>query len=327
VKSHTVEFAPQDLLRVLGWPLVPLAAFALAMHLGARLHWLPPPRPTLDTERTILIHQAEAARASHDAEILLLGDSSCLMNVSARPLGEQLGRPALNLGTFSFLDLHAHALMLREYARANPGRLRAVVLLMHPESLRRLGPEPYYISALTNFWSGRDHSRTETLPGRISCLLGVDILQGRLQSRWLPTPLSGAYGQRYGFSHDLENVLTRELGSAIDPDVQAIKGRAEYRLAPTLERASRAFRAAVPADVKLFAGITPSPESHAGPRHPQLHAGMLSQWSQWLQADAALAQLPSTLPDDCFVRTTHLREYVIPRYTERLADALRPQLP
>ena len=328
MKSHACEFTLRDLLQFAGWPLVPLALFAFAMHLSARFHLLPDPRPALDTERAILIHQAEASRTSHDAEILLLGDSSCLMNVSARRLGEQLGRPALNLGTFSFLDLEAHTLLLREYAKANPGRLRAVVLMMHPESLRRLGSEPYYLGALTSYWAGLDHGPTATTAGQISYFLGVEIFKGRVLGRLLPSPLNGAYGQRYGFTRDLENFLAREHGSAVDPDqLNSFTGSAEYRLAPTLERASKNFRAAVPPGVKLLVGITPAPERFAGPRYPQLHAELLRQWNQWLQADATLTNLPPALPDDSFVRTTHLKESVIPSYTTQLAFALRPHLP
>ena len=326
MKSHVCEFAPKDLLRLAGLPLLPLVIFAVAMHLAARVHLLPAPRPTLDTERAILIHQAEASRSPQDAEVLLLGDSSCLMDVSARQLTEQLGHPALNLGTFSFLDLNAHAIFLREYVRANPSRLRAVVLLMHPESLRRLSSEPYYFNVLTNFLGRHDHCQTETALGQASCLLGVEIFQGRILARALPVPLPGAYGRRYGFTRDLESFLSRERGSAIDPDAKPFEGAAEYRLAPTLERASRNFRAAAPPGVKLFVGITPTPQRFAGPRYPELQTDLLRQWSQWLQADTALTNLPPTLPDDSFVRTTHLKESVIPRYTEQLAGALKPHL-
>ncbi len=326
MKSHTCEFTPRHLLRLAGLPLIPLALFALAMHLGARLHFLPAPRPSLDTERTILIHQAEASRARQDAEVVLLGDSSCLMNLSARRLGEQLGQPVLNLGTFSFLDLAANTLLLREYVRANPGRLRAVVLLMHPESLRRLGSEPYYLSALTNFLNGSDHCEGDAGSRSAACLLGIEIFKGRVLSRALPTPLHGAYGRRYGFNRDLDEFLTRERGSALDPETKPFEGNAEYRLAATLERASKGFRAAVPPGVKLLVGITPVPEKFAGPRYPQLRADLLRQWSQWLQADAALENLPPVLPDDSFVRTTHLKETAIPRYTDQAAAALRPFL-
>ena len=44
-------------------------------------------------------------------------------------------------------------------------------------------------------------------------------------------------------------------------------------------------------------------------------------------ADATLTNLPPVLPDDSFVRTTHLKESVIPSYTTQLAFALRPHLP
>ena len=327
MKSHTCDFTPRDLLRLVTWPLAPLALFAAAMHFGARLHLLPSPHPALDTERAILIHQAEASRAKHDAEILLLGDSSCLMDVSARQLSERLGRPALSLATFSFLDLNAHALMLREYAQANPGRLRAVVLLLHPESLRRLGSEPYYLGVLTNYWGGLDHGQTETAAGQINCALGVETFKGRILSRVLPFPLHGAYARRYGFTRDLEEHLTREHGSAVDPDTQSFTGTGEYRLSPTLERASKSFRAAMPAGVKLLVGLTPALERFAGPRYPRLHDEMLRQWSLWLQADAALTNLPPTLSDDSFARATHLKETAIAPYTEQLAIALQPHLP
>ena len=242
MKSHTCEFTAKALAPLIVWPCVVVVAFAVLMHVGASLRLLPAPRPTLDTERTILLHQADAAQSAHDAEIIFLGDSSCLMNISTRQLGTELGRRALNLGTFSFLDVSAHAAMLRRYAQANPGRLRAVVLLMHAESLRRLSPEPFYLDALTNFWTARDHSNPDTASGQLNRTLGVDIFKGRILSRALPLPLGGAYGRRYGFNHDLESALTAESGSAIDPDPQSLTGTAEYRLAPTLEKASRNLR-------------------------------------------------------------------------------------
>jgi len=229
----------------------------------------------------------------------------------------------LNLGTFSFLDVNAHASMLRQYAQANPGKLRAVVLLMHAESLRRLSAEPYYVETLESFWAGQDHFTTETIAGQVNRALGVDIFKGRLLSRALPLPLGGAYGHRYGFTSDLESALTAESGSAIDPDPQPLTGTAEYRLAPTLEKASRNLRSAVPPAVTLFVGITPAPERFAGTAYPAQQAAMLRQWADWLGA-TALTNLPPTLPDSSFVRTTHLSENVIPAYTRSLAKAMEP---
>ncbi len=325
MKSHTCEFAVRDLMRLVAAPLVVVILFAAAMHLGARFSLLPAPRPALDTERTILIHQAEASRQQHDTKILLLGDSSCLMNVSARLLSERINRPAFCLATFSFLDLSAHASFLREFTKANPGQLDAVVLLMHPESLRRLNSEPYYLSVLTNFWNGRDHCQNDTTSGRLTSLLGVDAFQGRLLSRALPIPLRGAYARRYGFTRNLEEHLAREQGSAIDPDEVPIVGNSEFRLASAIERASKSFRSSVPSGVKLVVGITPIPESLARPDYAQLRNEMLQQWATWLGADVALTNLPAVLPDDAFARSTHLKEGMIPHYTDQIAAELALQ--
>lgn len=322
MKSHTNDFTIQDVLRVLMGPLLVLTLFAAAMHLGARTQLLPAPRPALDTDRTVLIHQAEASRTKSGAEVVLLGDSSCLMNVSARRLSEQLGRPVLNLGTFSFLDLLAHATLLREFTRANPGQPRAIVLLMHPEALWRAGSDDYYANFLSSFLAGTE-LRPATTRGQIPWLLGADICKGRLLGRALPLPLGGAYGRVYGFNRNLASFLDAEHGSLPDPEPRPFSGSAEYRLSPTLERASKAFRAAVPPHTRLLVGITPVPESFATAGHRARHAEMLRQWGQWLNADAVLEQLPATLPDRDFVRTTHLRESAIPAYTEQLGKNLR----
>ncbi len=325
MKSHTWEFEFRDLLEVTLGPIAVLTLFAAAMHLGAQTQFLPAPRPVLDTDRTILIHQAEASRTRSNADVLLLGDSSCLMNVSARRLSTQLGRSAINLGTFSFLDLNAHATLLREFTRANPGQPRVIVLLMHPEALRRVGSEGYYDNALSSFLAGND-LRPATGKGQVSWLLGVDIAKGRLLSRALPLPLVGAYGHIYGFNRNLEDTMAAESGSIVDPEPKAFGGSVEYRLAPTLERASRAFRAAVPPSTRLLVGITPVPASFAGPGYQTKHAERLSQWGQWLKADEGLDRLPATLPDDSFVRTTHLTGSAAAAYTDQLAIALKPRL-
>ena len=75
MKSHTCECGLNELLRLLGRPLLAVGVFAVMMHGGARWRILPAPRPALDSDRTIVIHQAERSRAPADAEVLLIGDS------------------------------------------------------------------------------------------------------------------------------------------------------------------------------------------------------------------------------------------------------------
>ena len=327
MKSHTCEFETKDLLRLIGWPLLPLLAFALVMRGSLAFHALPKPRPTLDIDRTILIHQAEACQSIQSAAILLLGDSSCLMDVSATQLGERLGQTVLNVGTLSYLDLNAYALMLRKYVAANPRRLRAVVLLMHPEALRRAAPETFHVNFLQSVWDGTDSAQETTPFQKASSLLGFEAFRARLLSRVLPTPLSGAYGRHYGFSADLEKFLTAHHGSAIDPDPQPFQGNAEYRLAPQLEIASRNFKSAVPRGVSLLVGITPAPVGFVSRNHAWRQGDMLEVWGRWLQADEILKELPPALPDKLFTKTTHLSETGVATYTDLLGQALEKSLP
>ena len=325
--SHTYEFNRQDVFRLIGPSLLVALAFAVAMHLGKAFGLWPPPRPTLDVDRTLLVHQVEATRVSPDATVLLLGDSSCLMDVAADELSPQIGQRALNLGTLSYLDLRAYAKLLRDYVTHHSQPLRAVVLLMHPEALRRAGPEEYHVRLLDSLMHGTDFVPGTGFHPRLLHWLGLDLFRSRFLCRVLPTPLAGAYGRHYGFSTGLEKFLAQHRGSLVEPDRQPFRGNAEYRLAKTLEPGSRAFRQEVPPNVKLLVGITPVPSGFAGQDYPALRDEMLAQWSQWLQADALLSGLPATLPDEAFAKTTHLTETGARRYTELLAAELNRHLP
>jgi len=318
MRSHSYDFVPGDLARLLAPTLVFVALAAGLLHAATRLNLLPRPRPTLDVDRTIVIHKTEASGSRQDAEVLLMGDSSCLMDLSALKLTTEIGRPVLNLGTLSYLDLNAHGTLLRRFVAANPNQPKAVVLLLHPEALRRPAPEQYHTAVFEHFVAGADHATKRNL----AHWLGLEFFRTRLLCRALPTPLGGAYGRRYGFSSDLQSYLTRHRGSAVDPDPKAFQGNPEYRLAPQLESKSRAFKAAVPTGVKLFVAITPVPAGFAPPNYAQQHRQMLEQWSQWLGADAALVDLPPTLPDELFAKTTHLNEAGAAEFTTLLARRL-----
>ena len=328
MKSHSYDFAGKDLALMLAAPLLPLMLFALAMHVGAATGILPHPQPALDTDRTILTHQADATRRKHDADLLLIGDSSCLMDVSAEKLGSATVFRALNVGTLSYLDLSNFAELLRHYAEANPNRLRAVVLLMHPEALRQPAGTEYYAEALAKFYIGKDYCTPMFSPS--VCALGVEIFRGRILGRLIPLPLAGVYGRSYGFTHDLWEYLSNHRGSALDPGEfhpGTVAGNAEYRLAVALERNSRNFRAAVPDGARLIVGITPIPESFADTNYRQRYRDMLNTWSEWLKADAVLTEMPGTLADDLFASTTHLNSRGVEFYTAELARALSRHVP
>jgi hypothetical protein len=277
-------------------------------------------------DHTILIHQAATTQTPHDARVVLIGDSSCLMDVDALRLSQELNQRVLNLGTLSYLGLEDYARMLRRYSAVNPGQVRAVVLLLHPEFLRRNGPEAHHRQLLDEFYAGADHCDTHGFRGRSSCWLGLEIFRGRLLSRAIPTPLPDAFG-KYGFTADLSRYLDEHNGSAVDPrtfDWAPRHGNAEYRLSLRLQNESATFKAALPTGVKLVVGITPAPESFILPGYPDRYAQMLRGWNEWMKAD--MAQLPPTMPDRLFASTTHLSESGRRAFTRILAHSIEPYL-
>jgi hypothetical protein len=323
MRSHSYDFRRRDLFQLIAPTLLPLTAFALVMHLGTFCKLLPKPRATLDVDRTILIQKAEASQSLHEAQVLLIGDSSCLIDVDARQLTEELKTPSLNLGTLSYLGLQSHAAIMREYFALNSNRVRTVVLLMHPEALRLTTPGEYHTKFLEGFLRGQDLILRSRIRDRVSYWLGFESFRNRLLARALPVPLGGAYGRRYGFSSDLEAYLAAHRGSLADPEVRKFRGNPEYRLASQFEKSSRAFRTAIPPNVKLLVAITPVPAGYAPQDYALTLEQILIQWQQWLAPATILSNVPAILPDHLFAKTTHLSEEGARQYTSQLAGALR----
>lgn len=320
-ESHRYEFARKDALALAVIPVVLPVLFALAMHLGARFSLLPPPFPALDADRVILLHQATPNSASRTADLVLIGDSSCMMDVSAVQLDAMAGdaRSSVNLGTLSYLDLRASASILSRHNAARPAPFKTVVLLMHPDALRTGGSTDYHADVLRSYYEGTDYC--QPVGARTLCLLGVEIFRGRILSRAIPRPLPGALGSTYGFTHDLWAFLAAHRGSAYDPgtfDPKAATGSAEYRLARSLESSSRAFRASLPPGTQLLVGITPAPQSFVEAGFNQVQNQMLQTWGSWLKADGLLTGLSPALPDEFFASKTHLNKRGVELFTGQL---------
>ena len=331
MKSHKYDFGPAELVRLFGGLLVPMSLFAALLRLGALSGILPSPWPALDVDHTILVHQAQASRSATSADVLFLGDSSCLMDVSGKKLEELWAgkHHLLNLGTFMYVGLNGYAALLSRCASANPGRLHTVVVLLHPEMLRGVQPVAHYLVFMSDYYSGADYSEPGSFQGQLCGLFGLDIFQDRFLSR-IPLPLPKEYGCYYGFNLDLYGFMEQQRGSAVDPHQYVPspgQGNAEYRLARALEPGCMALKAAVPAGAKLLIGLTPLPESFAPPGYPARWQDILGQWGQWIQADILLTNLPPTMPDSCFASTTHLNQQGASRFTEIVARCVEPHLP
>ena len=324
MRSHHYDFSSRETLRLILGPLVPLLCFIVLLKFAGAAGLLPPPFPILDVDRTILLHQATASRQPTAAQVLLIGDSSCLMNVSAPDLQEELGGSirVQNLGTLSYLDPREYAAFVRNYASGNRGSVQLVVLLMHPQALR-LGSRQTYFSDLLRAWeSGNDLCPPGGSP--LLCAAGISGFQSRVLTRLLPAPLPGAYGVEYGFSWNLWARLTRQNGSIHDPGrFTSAPVNTEYTFSENIEIFSRGFKESCPPTAKLVIGITPLPVSLAPPRYSETFTRNLNQWAQWTGADYSLGGLAGSLPDEAFASSAHLNSKNVASYTKALAEELK----
>ncbi|MBU6402157.1 MAG: hypothetical protein KGS61_17700, partial [Verrucomicrobia bacterium] len=293
------------------------------------LGWLPPAQPGLDPDQAVLAYQAQASAAPSAAEIVLLGDSSCLMGVDAPALTQKLAEhpPVINLGLIIGLGLDADGEVLEDFLLYHPRQVGLVVLLVTPAMLEDADQVPYFVT----LWR-RLHppGGSRTAPNRArawSLTRGPRLFRQRLLCHVLAEPLHGTDADFYGFSSGLLDYLAAHHGSLTTGAAyhRSRRGmRILYSLAPTFAPASRRFRRQVPANLTLAVGLTPVPETLVPLDYRAQRDALLRQWNRWLGAQVLLTNLPATLPDRLFATGAHLNRRGQRWFTAALAKCLTP---
>ena len=272
-----------------------------------------------------MAHQADASMAGGDADILLIGDSSCLMNIDASILSEQLGVKVLNMGTVSFLNIETFAKLLEKYFESSSKHPSAVVLVTHPDFLRRSSPSRSHVAWMEHYLAGRDDLSRKPTWKSIDQWLGAHIFQGRIL-KFLPRPLAVEFGRQFGFTRDLENYMNAHGGSALDPrtlDPKNLTGSREYRISSPNKKAASDFSQSIPNDVKLYVAFSPLPDGFMNPNLSEDLKELRAEWTSTLKAERALDTLPFSMPNNLFASKTHLAPSAVESYSENLATALK----
>lgn len=352
--SHTYEFRAGEFLRRLVSPVLGVVLLAAALQVTSRLRALPLPVPS-DLDRTVLAAKTELASRTQPVSVILLGDSSCMMDVDTPELARRLDRSVLNLGTLSYLDLAAHTALLRHALQHLPAPPRDVVLLLHPGSLLRSSSLPALDQFLRARLAGDSMGSRSFARHGAEALLGGVIVREQILQPWIPCVLRGEFARAYGTTWQVQRLLNRRSGTLLDPtrfDTEAHQGRYEFHLNPRLETASRELKAAIPPGTRFCVGLTPVPASLALSDHSARIQAVLDSWTPWLQPDQVLPLsstsvaagvpsggvlpgsesvnrsipthgLPAVLPDSEFATATHLNAQGVASFTARLATELR----
>ena len=317
--NYGINFQFADAAAAFGCPLAVVLLISLGFRLGAWLGFLPSPRPMLDVDRTVIIHQADASRKPSKAKVLLIGDSSCMMNVDAARLSELLGVDVLNLGSVRVLGLEAYSTLLANHLKFN--KPEKIVLLVNPNFVRKNSPSKVHVGAFNHYLAGRDYYYGTTKVWDLRRILGVHIVEGRLIGR-LPLPLPKQFGDFYGFTTELYHYMEEHRGSAVDPRIlneKSLRGSSDYWVDPSYLEESAVFSASIPSATQLFVGLTPLPEFFSNKEFRAFrYKLLLRDWSATFPAAVPMNGLPPTLPDEYFATKTHLSPQAVGIFTERL---------
>ena len=324
MRSHEYSFGFRGAVRLLGPTAFMAFCLVALLKIGDALGILPAPAVSADPDMTLLVHQSHASHTRHPAEIVLLGDSTCLVGVDAPGLSMRLpGRPrVINLSLLIGFGLDVYGKVLQDFVTANEGQVSTAVLLVTP--IRFAGTSPSTDSMAA--WMGIHYSHVH--PGGDP--FGIKVLRGNLLSHVLETPLHGNGAAYFGFSSEIDAYMTAHDGSLIDfgrlNPLPGHPGSAKWTVPSAVGKRSRAFRAEVPAGVKLFIGFTPGPASRMPPGASEERIDLLREWNQAIGADALLTNLPASLPDAFYSKTAHLNATGQREFTMILAEELAAAL-
>lgn len=339
MRSHLYEFSWRQLAWCLAPTLVCLMGLAAILHVEDALELLPAPAIERGTIPSSIVHQSRTCRGKSQAQIVLVGDSTCHMGVDALELSRQLpARPiVLNLALTIQYDLAIYAEEVTDFAKANSGQLRAVILLVTPDKLGGKGLGEY-----TQVWEMVHHAASSGSRPPCTAVItdpfGAQRCRENLLSHLLSAPYLGVGADFYGFSSEFDRYMDRHFGSVVACG-ELSRSRLRFRsladfvmpfpLLGPIEAQSRAFHASLPQKVKLFVGLTPLPAWSALPLAAarQQQRELLERWNDSIQADVLLTNLPATLPYGYFGPLEHLNLMGQKYFTAKLAKEVATHLP
>jgi hypothetical protein len=270
-----------------------------------------------DPDSTIISTKVQLAATSSKKRIAFVGDSSCLVNIHI-PTMKENGIEAINLGTLSYLGIDSFGLLAQRFCQDKPDAQIFVVL--HPECIRMVASSSEHRKILME---ALNQSTDRSTPFQLSNLrkITVDEFSSRLLEGWLPTPIKGQLGFRYGFTHNLTDEVFSSGGFMEETrkfDASISHGSSDYRIARRIQNECTLFRSYLPKGIKVHLLVSPIPQSHATRGHEKKVLEMQNEIGNWIQAENPSFNLPTVLPDSSFGTVTHLLPNSAHEYTRQL---------
>jgi hypothetical protein len=273
--------------------------------------------------------QINRAETIVSSDILIIGDSSGLMNISPTILGRLIDGHVETLATVAYAGPRGIASILDRLS-ARQVRPRVIVLTLHAAGLPKL--EEW------SSWTDRVVHGPPKRPLEPNPIRGALGKMNDVVSSIVFRPLEGAYGSYYGGLSDFEAFLRRNHGGAIEPRPREIDNSgppSKLDWCCSFE-ISDIFRSEIPilrealarlpaTEVRLL--VSPLPQRWATPQGVANRAAAISELLDGLGLDrSAVLNTPEYWPGSEFSVPTHLHESAVNRFTRHLADELKGSL-
>jgi hypothetical protein len=297
---------------------------------------LPPRQGERGLEKITVREQLRRARVV-SPEVLIIGDSSALMDVEARELSSLLGFNVESLATLAWVGPAGYGRIVRLLSeRASAPRV--IVLLMCATGLAvdepafaENGWEQMVLEGQTDEAAAPERTRAQRSFGRV-LLAARDRIYTRLFLPLVGPPLPGRHGFYYGWPEDVARALDRSQGSLVDPslpDTTELSVPCHFELSDAVERRLRAFAEATRSSgvQKTYFGITPVPQTAVVGGTLARRAATASRCLAALRLPpSAELPLPAACPARRFATFNHLGAEGRQEYSRLLAQLLRTRV-
>ena len=317
------------------WSVVALLVGLLVAFFLMTQEPLEPAYPSVD--HLIVDTQLERLREREPADLILLGDSSCLMGIKAPQLAVQLNLEIENYCTIGYVGPAGYAAMLNDIKPGRRHRHWIVVALNPAQFVRQASWESWVGYVATG--SQRRIRHTPTVKD------AFDAGRRSVNSLLAYEPLPGMFALYYGGTASVQAELRNSRGSMLDPgyglrfaSLQALEGSADRpnlgsiaELTPNQAfiDALRSLQLSVTRFGRrdVFLLITPVPEGVLDSRGvAELNAARKAIGLTLGLTPENVLDMPLQLPAVYFSSQTHLNRWGRIRYTEYLAEVLQARV-
>lgn len=291
-----------------------------------------------DTSSIAVFEQMQRARSIGSVDLLLVGDSSCLMGIDVKRLRERLGKSVASLCSIGYLGPAGYALLLRSFAESG-SRYKELLLAMHPDSLIRDPSWDYWVEFV------RSGGPKEGSGWREYIATGLHFAERTFLWPLVRFPMQGRFGLYYG-SVERMRADVRASGTMIEPSaleystidqfLSHSSGPEQGRSQAYCDRfhqdwpntryfdALQEFRKTVDAlGTHVHFLLTARPSNCTDDVIETRAAAARSRIKRILEGPPdALASVPDTLPSTYFASVTHLNRYGRQLYTDQLVAPL-----